>query len=263
MDTQRLREAIGPRADYFLKRFEKIERAGGGWVPGWNWPAFACSTAWFTYRRLDGWASGNFFFLFFGALATALTQSQVVFWAYLVVAFGLIPMYADAIYCRSLKSRLAQEAAAAAELPEKKRLRPPSVWSFVAAMASSAFALVLPLFLVIGPGAYSDYTPRVKVSEGVSLAGALRNEIGEFYAQNRRLPGPQEATQYRVEKSMMKYTDSVVYEAERKMIIVTMRDSYLAGKRFAMYATEKDGALTWDCRSIDLEKKYLPGACRD
>ena len=35
-----------------------------------------------------------------------------------------------------------------------------------------------------------------------------------------------------------------------------------AGKRFALYAAAKDGNLTWSCRSIDLETKYLPSACR-
>lgn len=46
-----------------------------------------------------------------------------------------------------------------------------------------------------------------------------------------------------------------------RMIVVTMRDPH-AGKRFAFYAEERGGVLTWGCRTIDLESKYLPGSCR-
>jgi len=42
--------------------------------------------------------------------------------------------------------------------------------------------------------------------------------------------------------------------------VVTMRDD---GKRFAMQATEKDGALVWTCHTIDLKLKYLPSTCHN
>ena len=63
----------------------------------------------------------------------------------------------------------------------------------------------------------------------------------------------------------MKYTQSIAYDAERRMIVVTMGDSNssIAGKRFAMHAREERGALEWACRTIDLDRKYLPATCRE
>jgi hypothetical protein len=260
MDTEKLRPAIGPRADWYLARFEKIDRDGGGLTPGWNWPAFAFSTAWFTYRRLDGWASGNFLLLFFGAFATVLMQSLVVFVAVLLVAFVFIPLYANAIYYRSLKARLARAAAdgeaAAAKLP-----RPPSAWTFVAAVLSSLLALFVPACVTVGPAAYADYGPRARVSEGVTIGASLKTPIAEFHAQEKRLPGAQEANKFR-HAAEMKYATSVGWDPERKAIVVRMGERF-EGKRFEFAAIEKGGTLEWVCRPIDLEPKYLPAACRN
>jgi type IV pilus assembly protein PilA len=261
MNTEKLREAIGPRADFYLKRFEKIERAGGGLVAGWNWTAFAFSTAWFTYRRLDGWATGNFFLLVFGVLAAYVAESQVVFGAVMLATFGLIPAYADAIYYRRLKARLAQADAAEGKAAAKKAPRPPSAWTLTSAVLSSVLALVVPACVMVAPAAYSDYTPRARVSEGISIASAMKTDIGEFYAEHRRLPSAVEAAQFRIE-APMKYTESVAYDAERRMIVATMREGYLAGKRLAMHVKEENGTLVWICRTIDLEPKYLPASCR-
>ena len=67
-----------------------------------------------------------------------------------------------------------------------------------------------------------------------------------------------------------KYTQSVVYDADKRMIVVTMGHKdykdykeFLHGKRLAMHAEEKYGAISWTCRSIDLERRYLPSACHN
>jgi hypothetical protein len=54
-------QALGPRAEYYLRQFEKFEHAGERWVATWNWPAFFFSSAWFVYRRMSGRSLLNFF----------------------------------------------------------------------------------------------------------------------------------------------------------------------------------------------------------
>lgn len=261
MDAERMRAAIGPRAERYLARFEKIEQRGG-WAPGWNWAAFFFSTAWFTYRRMDGWASANFFFLVAGAIVAAAMQSEVVFLLLLVAVFVLLPLYADAIYFRNLASRLARSDAAKSESKAAKLRRPPSAWSMLSAILSQALAFFLSSVFLILPTAYADYGQRARVSEGISLAAAVRRDIDAFYAERRRLPGPQEAAQFR-SAAPMKYTESVIYDAARRMVVVTMREDYGDGRQLAMRAAEKDGALAWRCLSIDVAQKYLPASCRD
>ena len=97
------------------------------------------------------------------------------------------------------------------------------------------------------------------MSESVSLAASLKQPFTDFYHERKRLPAPHEAEKFRIDGG--KYTQSVVYDAEKRMIVVTMGDPF-KDQRFAMHAEEKSGTISWTCRTIDLDPKYLPAACR-
>ena len=261
MDSESIRAAVGPHADYYLGQFEKFERAGR-WAPTWNWPAFFCSTAWFSYRRMPGYSALNFFlpivFMFLAGLASARDAFGLVFAGYLATAYVLIPMYANALLHARLRARVS-EAAAAEEARKKRLLRPTSASQ---AMLAALLGYGLPTLLaLVAVPMYADYTPRAKISEGISLAGAMKGDINDFYAQNKRLPAAQEAQAFTVPQG--KYTRSVVYDAQKKMITVTMKDPSFEDRRLALYAEEKGGNVVWTCRTIDIEQKYLPGTCRD
>lgn len=218
MNAEQMRWAIGPRADYYLRQFEKFEDAGKSTLPTWNWTAFFFSTPWFTYRRLDGYATANFFlpivFLVLLMFVASPHDGGFLAWfiggAYLAIAFVLVPMYANGIYYRRLKAQFARATVAGADA-EKEWPRPPSAWKLFSAVFTGALALVVPYFLAVAPAAYESYAPRAR------------------------------------------------------MIVVTMGDSSssIAGKRFAMHAREERGVLEWACRTIHLDRKYLPAACRD
>ena len=45
------------------------------------------------------------------------------------------------------------------------------------------------------------------------------------------------------------------------MIVVTMGDRF-KDQRFAMHAEDKGGTISWACRTMDLDPKYLPLTCR-
>ena len=102
------RQAIGPRAEYYLEQFAKFERAGGRWVVTWNWPAFFFSCAWFAYRRMGGRSLLNFFLpILFIVMSHVLVGSDLqllVMAGYLALAFVVIPMYANTLYYRNLNS---------------------------------------------------------------------------------------------------------------------------------------------------------------
>ena len=84
------RQAIGPRAEYYLEQFEKFERAGDRWVATWNWPAFFSSSAWFAYRRMSGRSLLNFFLpILFIVTFYVLIQSEL---RYLVIVEIRVPI---------------------------------------------------------------------------------------------------------------------------------------------------------------------------
>jgi len=51
-NEERLRAAIGPRADYYLRRWQAMD--AGGKSHSWNWPACLFNVFWFAYRKMWG-----------------------------------------------------------------------------------------------------------------------------------------------------------------------------------------------------------------
>lgn len=52
LSEERLRPAIGPRADYYLRRWREME--AGGKKVSWNWAACFLNIFWFAYRKMWG-----------------------------------------------------------------------------------------------------------------------------------------------------------------------------------------------------------------
>lgn len=256
---ERWRAAIGANADHYLKRFTRIGEAGR-WVPGWNTAAFLHSTGWFCYRRMFALAGLNllapFLLLFLMVLVGSLVPHSnvdslagILGLLYLVAVFVLLPIFADSIYYRRLNARFAD--------PRAKVLAP-SAWTLVGALGMGALWLCI-VFVGVSP-MYADYKPRAKVSEAILAASATKTQLTDFFEKERRLPRADEAERFRAERPS-KYVEHVVYEPAEKRIVVTLREIH-PGRRFALYAAVQDGNLSWTCRSIDVENKYLPGACR-
>ncbi len=255
---ERWRAAIGVNADRYLNRFKRIG-AAGGWAPGWNTAAFLHSTGWFWYRRMFGLAGLNLFAPFVLLFLMVLVGSLVphsnidVFtgglaFLYLAAVFILLPIFADSIYYRRLNARIDDPRA---------RVHAPSALTFVGALALGTVWLGI-VFIALA----STYDPpQAKVSEAVLAASKSRSELTEFFEKERRLPGPDEAARFHAERPS-KYVESVVYEPGQARVVVTLREVQ-PGKRFALYADVRDGKLVaWNCRTIDLETKYLPSSCR-
>jgi hypothetical protein len=49
-DEERLRAAIGPRADYYLRRWREMD--AGGKSVSWNWAACFLNLYWFVFRKM-------------------------------------------------------------------------------------------------------------------------------------------------------------------------------------------------------------------
>jgi type IV pilus assembly protein PilA len=249
------RTALGGNADHYFKHFEKVSVSGRRWLPGWNSAAFVHSTAWLCYRRMYGWAFLNLaapWILLFILIALppgrdADTIAQALLAAYLAAVFIVLPLFADSFYYRHLAARLAHA-------------KPPSIWSGLAAgaLAVAYFASVLAMVLP----AYGDYTPRAKLSEGLLAASNARTGVTEFYAEHRRFPDAAEGARLVGEAGSAR-VQSIIWDPGARALVITMRDPF-PGKRLALRAVEQDGQLvSWKCGPIDIDRKHMPGSCRD
>ena len=261
-DEPQLQAAIGPRTAYYLERFEKIRQGGGRWVATWNASAFFFSTAWFAFRGMHGYSFANLALAIVAALMASMHGAGAILFAaaYVVAAFVIVPMYANQFYYLHLKRLVAQ--AASGNQKAQKRLRGPSAANTVNAAITGAFVLVLCAFLVLAPAAYVDYAPRARVAESVATASSMIAPIGEFHSQHKRLPAPHEAGRFSIDGG--KSGRSFTYDADKRMIVVTLgpEDWGVQNKRLALFAEEKDGVIDWKCRTVDLERRYLPKKCR-
>ena len=264
-DTIGWPRAIGPNADRYMRVFDRIAQKGGGWVPGWNMAAFLHSTGWFCYRRMYGFAFINLLALgllwinelFEGFLVLLLhpVPGGMLIGAYGLIAFVVVPVFADSLYFRHLKKRLAS----ACDQYENGTTYGPSKWTEVGA-AGFGIVWVLGLFLL---PSYVGYTQRVKISKAIVIAGAMKTEVAEFYHSEKRLPTSEEAKKFRNEpEHSVARIKSLIYDGSAQMVVITMRDPF-PGKQFAMHVEIRDGALVWTCRTIDLHEKYLPASCRN
>lgn len=246
----------GWNAGHYRKHFERMQRAQRRWLPGWNWAAFLHSTGWFWYRRMYGWSVLNLIAPVLLLLVLVLAVQWIVpesdlkipsavgAVAYLLLVFGALPLYADSLYLY----RLHKDGA----MP-----RAPSVMTAVGAL----LVIVVPAMMTYAVvSAQRDYSQRERIAEGLSAALTLKAPISEFYARERRLPGPQEAAQFNY-SSALKHTASVGWDSARRAIVGNMGERFDGG-RFEMAAVEKDGTLQWVCRPIELDRKYFPADCR-
>ena len=125
--------------------------------------------------------------------------------------------------------------------------------------------LILVVLIVVAAAfvipAYHGYRPRALINEALADALELRTRVSEFHETRRRLPQESEAGAFQVPPSDLKRAQSVAWDAAGRRIVVTTGDPQ-PGKRFALQAEVRDGTLTWTCRTIDLDVKYLPASCR-
>jgi len=260
IDKKQLEAAIGPKAEYYLARFEAID---AGRRAGWNWPAFFLSTAWFSYRGMGGWAALNFVAPWVAAILMVLSVPfLLVLSAYLVLFFVLVPLYADALYYRRIKKEVERTAAGG---------RPSSPTRPSSAVVIGLVSVVFPLlFLVVGPAVHVDYTERSQVSEAISLMSGARTPVTEHFVDKGKWP---ESLKQVAGNTSGRYTERIEITSGAGaasgpiVITATMKASEvrsaIAGKT-VQYRSE-DGGKTWICSrgpANGVETKYLPGTCR-
>ena len=260
LDSEKMREkmraAVGPRADRYLKSFERIERSGG-WAPGWNAAAFVHSSAWLWYRRMYGWSLLNLFAplllgaLFVFGLRRILPESVLeVAWTVLAVGyfaftFVAVPVLADTFYFRRLKRR-------------DFAVKPPTGWTLAGALL---VVMVLPSYMVyVTVDAQIEYQRRGRVAESLSLASQIRRDIDAFHANERRLPGQHEAARFRWE-GKTKHVEAVGWDVSRQAIVATMGGEH-KGARIELVPVVRGSEIEWKCRTQDMDPKYLPVYCR-
>jgi type IV pilus assembly protein PilA len=110
---------------------------------------------------------------------------------------------------------------------------------------------------------YADYTHRSQASEAVSLLGAAKTPLAEYFAEHKKWPAKL------LSETQGKYTESIVISRgaggtgglELTATMRTNADRRVAGQSVRL-ATD-NGGMNWTCRPGTMEEKNLPQACRN
>ncbi|RZU99137.1 pilin [Spiribacter vilamensis] len=136
---------------------------------------------------------------------------------------------------------------------------------------------IVGILAAVAVPAYSDYTTRAKVTEGIAAAGAAKTSVADYYYAKGEFPGSSSdaglgaATDYSTDviKSM------AIAGTGGGVINVVFLDAVTGGKdstetdrnTLAFVPTASDaGAIKWNCiipGTNGLYSKYAPANCRD
>ena len=268
-------EYVGPRnTDYYARRFDRF-KSGGGSI-SWNWPAFFISSIWLLYRKMWLYA-----FLYWIVLPFAITFVSIMVTAavdpaagglayyglYILIAFILLPMFANRLYYGHARSK-AEKVAAMTSSEQQQSAELARIGG-----TSNVVLVVVPIFLVAMIGilaaiaipAYQDYTIRAQVSEGLNLAGGARAAVTEYYQDTGTLPADNMTAGLEdPDRITGLYVSSL--DVENGTIVVTYgigAHSILLGKSIVLSPDVSDpGIVNWNCGSAEIAPKHLPAACR-
>lgn len=129
---------------------------------------------------------------------------------------------------------------------------------------------IIGILAAIAIPAYQDYTIRAQVSEGLSLSGAAKAAVTEYYQDQGAYPttnalaGLEDA-----DKISGKYVSQVAVGAAG-LITVTYSNSApqsananIDAATLTLTPTDNGGSVSWDCAAgAKLVDKWLPAACR-
>lgn len=128
---------------------------------------------------------------------------------------------------------------------------------------------IIGILAAIALPAYQDYTKRAHVSEGISLAGAAKLAVTEYYSDNNAWPtdnaaaGLADAT-----KITGNAVRSVTVASNKITVAYNNKIDTTADKTLIFEATvdaTKPGSVIWNCKdtaTATLDPKYRPATCR-
>ena len=121
---------------------------------------------------------------------------------------------------------------------------------------------IIGILAAVAIPAYQDYTVRAKVTEGLSLAGAGKTAVSEYFSANGALPANNTQAGMADEEAISGNSVDKVTVATDGIITVTFSTKPIETKTITLQPRTTGGKVVWDCTGGDLEPKYRPSSCR-
>lgn len=120
-----------------------------------------------------------------------------------------------------------------------------------------AFIFIIGILAAVAIPAYQDYTRRAQISMAFSELSSHKAQF-EALVATRDLAKRLDEAGIAVKATPQTYLSGAYYDPAR-LVLVGKLAGGSAGRSIGL---KLNSDATWTCGSVDLEKKYLPGACR-
>jgi Tfp pilus assembly protein PilE len=268
------RALIGSKnQEYYLRQFEKFDKQGKAGV-SWNWPALFFTFYWLLYRKMWGAAvlyflSPYIIFIPLGIVAAFLGKASAIFigiaWVIYVIAIIIAPpLYANALYYRQCKKKIAQVASSGHSVERQLGEltgRGGTSKLFLVIFMIAIIALVGILAAIAIP-AYHEYTVRAQTAGALELGKRASISVAEYYDKNQQVPPDLGKAGF--VQTMPDYVKGISVNTQSGIITVTMSKSPVEDKSLQLLPSlERSGEIKWVCRSKDIPPRYLPMQCKE
>ncbi len=267
-----LRTFIGDKnqAFYFshFSRFRSLKRT----AISWNWPAFFITFYWLLYRKM--WLNALLYTILtylalipvfiVAALHGGSNAFGIAYIVYLLALFILPALFANGLYYKHFerKLQLTRETRKSNQwqlgmLSEKGGTSHGALIALLIAM----LIFMLGILLAIAIPAYQDYTVRAKIATAINTASSAKLAVAETYLTTGTVPKDNSAAGYAFSKATSDVNDIRIKDG---IITIVMATPPIDRGTLVLEPFENtDKTIGWDCYSPDIEKKYLPKACRE
>lgn len=266
--------AIGPKnQDYYLDKFLRFDRAGKAGA-SWHWPAFFLTFYWFLYRKM--WLNAAIYFVLpyvalvllgiVGAMAGRGADAIVGFAyvIYLASIFFLPPVYANALYYRHCRHKIAEVRASSSDRQRQLgELSAKGGTSHVVLIIVLVlgFVAVIGILAAIAIPTYHDYTIRARVLEGASLGNRAAESVANHVYQHREMPRSLEAAGFVA--TLPPSVKEIAMNSQNGVVVVTMAVAPIVDKSLLLVPSlDADNRIAWQCTSEDIPDRYLPRDCK-
>jgi type IV pilus assembly protein PilA len=125
---------------------------------------------------------------------------------------------------------------------------------------------IIGILAAVAIPAYTDYTARAKVTEGIGAAAAAKTSVSEYYTSQGIMP-PDATTAGINTGALGNYVSGVAYtknsDTEGQLdITLTGINTDVDGKSFQMIGTGSGQGVSWACHPGTVPAKFLPANCR-
>jgi hypothetical protein len=270
------RVAVGPRADYYVPRFLRYEKAGRTFL-GWHWPALFLPSVWAFYRKL--WVPGLAFSLLpligaaaFGSVESALGNSSLAWFACAALLVVILPSVIASLLANSLVysrvkrlMRRAQERAGdTSAMARVVARRPPTTIAIAILFGGAALMLAPRLAAPALYAMYQDHTIRTRVTESLAAVKPLQRQVEENWVRFKSIPQALDDAATLMQLGGL-VVDNVSFSPinGRLRLALGSATAELSGKTILLAPTvDPSQKMRWLCVPVDIPRKYLPRECR-